>query len=101
MSGSRLTTLDASFLEVESASAHMHVGWAATLRPAGRAAAPTLRGAARPRAGRMGRAPRYRQRLASVPLGVHDPVWVDDPTSTSTATCTPAPRATSASSWTR
>ena len=24
-------------------------------------------------------APRYRQRLAAVPFGVHDPVWVDDP----------------------
>ena len=33
MSGSRLTTLDASFLEVESASAHMHVGWAARFAP--------------------------------------------------------------------
>ena len=26
----------------------------------------------------MGRAPRYRQRLAGVPLALHDPVWVDD-----------------------
>ena len=29
MSETRLSTLDASFLEVESPSAHMHVGWAA------------------------------------------------------------------------
>jgi diacylglycerol O-acyltransferase len=29
-------------------------------------------------AGRVGRAPRYRQRLAGVPLALHDPVWVDD-----------------------
>ncbi|MBN1529462.1 MAG: wax ester/triacylglycerol synthase family O-acyltransferase [Thermoleophilaceae bacterium] len=78
MSGSRLTTLDASFLELESSSAHMHVGWAA------RFAAPA--GERRPRfdelrehvAGRMGRAPRYRQKLATVPLSLHDPVWVDD-----------------------
>ena len=27
----------------------------------------------------MERAHRYRQRLAGVPLGVHEPVWVDDP----------------------
>ena len=27
----------------------------------------------------MSRAPRYRQKLAEVPLGVNDPVWVDDP----------------------
>ena len=26
----------------------------------------------------MGRAPRYRQKLASVPLSLHDPVWIDD-----------------------
>src|SRR3954468_9404162 len=78
MAATRLTTLDASFLEVESPSAHMHVGWAATFAPP--------EGRPRPRfedfrdhvAGRMSRAPRYRQRLAPVPLGVHDPVWVDD-----------------------
>jgi diacylglycerol O-acyltransferase / wax synthase len=28
---------------------------------------------------RMEHAHRYRQKLAEVPLGVHDPVWVDDP----------------------
>ena len=26
----------------------------------------------------MARAPRYRQKLARVPLSLHDPVWVDD-----------------------
>ena len=26
----------------------------------------------------MGRAPRYRQKLAPVPLQMHEPVWVDD-----------------------
>src|SRR5207245_9149170 len=29
---------------------------------------------------RLGRTPRYRQKLAEVPLGVNDPVWVDDDT---------------------
>ena len=29
-------------------------------------------------AARLGRAAHYRQRLANVPFGVHDPVWVDD-----------------------
>jgi len=33
MSDSRLTSLDASFLEVESPTAHMHVGWAALFKP--------------------------------------------------------------------
>jgi diacylglycerol O-acyltransferase len=78
MSDNRLTPLDASFLEVESQTAHMHVGWAAVFAPP--------RGRPRPRfeelrdhvAGRLSNAPRYRQRLAEVPLGVNDPVWVDD-----------------------
>src|SRR5688500_16748716 len=30
-------------------------------------------------AGRLERAPRYRQRVEDVPLGVNHPVWVDDP----------------------
>lgn len=33
MSDNRLTALDASFLEVESPAAHMHVGWAALFKP--------------------------------------------------------------------
>ena len=33
MPSDRLSPLDASFLEVESATAHMHVGWAATFLP--------------------------------------------------------------------
>ena len=34
MSSTRLTSLDASFLEVESSTAHMHVGWASLFAPA-------------------------------------------------------------------
>ena len=78
MSDNRLTTLDASFLEVESPSAHMHVGWAAHFaEPRGRAR-PTFAELRDHIASRMSRAPRYRQKLAEVPLGVNDPVWVDD-----------------------
>jgi WS/DGAT/MGAT family acyltransferase len=74
----RLSMLDCSFLEVESTSAHMHVGWAALFRPPADTSRPTF-GAVRDHiAGRMGRAPRYRQRLAWVPFDVSDPVWVDD-----------------------
>jgi diacylglycerol O-acyltransferase / wax synthase len=78
MAASRLTTLDASFLEVESASAHMHVGWAATFAPPRDGVRPRFEQLRDHVAGRMSRAPRYRQRLEDVPLGVHDPVWVDD-----------------------
>jgi diacylglycerol O-acyltransferase len=79
MSSTRLTSLDASFLEVETPSAHMHVGWAAIFAPPeGRRRPPftTLRDHVEER---LGRAPRYRQKLLGVPLGVSEPVWVDDP----------------------
>ena len=65
----------------------MHVGWAATF-------APPENGYPRPSffelrdhvATRLSRAPRYRQKLAGVPLGVNDPVWWTTTTSTSRAT---------------
>lgn len=76
MTFSRLSSLDASFLDVESATAHMHVGWVALFAPPdGGTSFEDLRDHI---AARMGRAPRYRQKLATVPLGLHDPVWVDD-----------------------
>jgi diacylglycerol O-acyltransferase / wax synthase len=75
----RMSALDASFLEVESPAAHMHVGWVARFgRPEGRRA-PSLEELRGHIAGRLADAPRYRQRLVSVPLAVHDPVWTDDP----------------------
>ena len=74
----RLTALDASFLEAETASAHMHVGWAALFDPPEGGSRPSFDDLLAHIAGRMARAPRYRQRLAEVPLGAADPVWVDD-----------------------
>ena len=68
MSDNRLTPLDASFLEVESPSAHMHVGWAALFgEPRGRLR-PTFEELRDHVASRMSRAPRYRQKLAELPL---------------------------------
>ena len=79
VSGERLSALDASFLAVERPGTPMHVGWVATLRPArGRRAPGFAELRATSPAGWRG-APRFRQRLAGVPLGLHDPVWVDDP----------------------
>ncbi len=78
MAADRLTPLDASFLEVETASAHMHVGWAAAFSRPSAGAAPTFEQLRDHIARRLPRAPRYRQRLAGVPLGVNRPVWVDD-----------------------
>src|SRR5436305_3307026 len=79
MSSTRLTSLDASFLEVESPTAHMHVGWASVLAPPPDGRLPTLPDVLDHVESRMARAPRYRQKLAHVPLDVSDPVWVDDP----------------------
>ena len=75
MSATRLSALDASFLAVESERSPMHVGWVSTFdgpRPGFEALRDHL-------AGRVEGAPRYRQKLAPVPLGLHEPVWVDDP----------------------
>src|SRR5690242_4154865 len=74
----RLSALDDSFLAVENASAHMHVGWAAAFRkPEGRQA-PRFEELRDHIASRLPRAPRFRQRIAPVPLGLNAPIWVDD-----------------------
>ena len=78
MKGTRLTPLDGSFLRVESAAAHMHIGWKGFFapRPDGRPIAlAELRASI---AGRLRHAPRFRQRLAFPPAGIAEPVWVDD-----------------------
>ena len=72
----RLSSLDASFLSVETATAHMHVGWVAVFAPPPEGA--TFAQLRDHIASRLSRAPRYRQKLASVPFGLHGPVWVDD-----------------------
>jgi WS/DGAT/MGAT family acyltransferase len=75
----RLSSLDASFLVAESETAHMHVGWAAVFTPPADGPRPTFEELREHIAQRLSRAPRYRQRLASSPLGIDAPSWVDDP----------------------
>jgi diacylglycerol O-acyltransferase len=75
----RLSALDASFLEVETLAAHMHVGWVAHYTGADGRPVPGFDELREHIAGRLRVAPRYRQRLVSVPMGLHDPVWADDP----------------------
>ena len=75
----RLSALDASFLANESQLAPMHVGWVASFDPPEHGPAPTAEELASHIGARLDGAHRYRQRLAEVPLGVHDPVWIDDP----------------------
>ena len=73
----RLSALDASFLTVESPSAHMHVGWAATFAPPADGPPPSFEVLFHHIAGRLGRAPRYRQRIAPDALGLNAPLWID------------------------
>lgn len=75
----RLSSLDASFLRVETPTAHMHVGWLAHLDlPPGADRFDTT-GLTERIASRLHLVPRFRQRVTAVPLGVGEPVWRDDP----------------------
>jgi diacylglycerol O-acyltransferase len=74
----RLSALDAAFVAVETPSAHMHVGWAAVCSPPADGRRPRFAELRAHIAQRLPRAPRYRQRLAPVPFGVHNPEWIDD-----------------------
>ena len=74
MAGDRLSPLDTSFLHLEDATSHMHV--AAVLVFAGRP--PTYERLLAHIESRLSLVPRYRQRLAQVPLAQARPRWVDD-----------------------
>ncbi len=71
----RLSGLDASFLHLERAGAHMHVASCMTFA----GAPPSYDELVRQTESRLHLVPRYRQRLADVPLQQGRPVWVDDP----------------------
>jgi diacylglycerol O-acyltransferase / wax synthase len=72
----RLSALDSTFLHLEDDStAHMHV--ASVMVFEGRA--PTPEELVEHILNRLHLVPRYRQRLAHVPLGQGRPVWTDDP----------------------
>jgi len=72
----RLTALDSAFLHLEDHStAHMHV--ASVMVFDGKA--PTLQELVEHVENRLHLVPRYRQRLAFVPLSQGRPVWTDDP----------------------
>src|SRR5215204_6558855 len=75
MSSDRLTGLDASFLHLEDATSHMHVAGVMIFEGSPPPYEELLEAIER----RLGLVPRYRQRLAFVPLGQGRPKWVDDP----------------------
>ncbi len=78
MTRERLSALDASFLAIEGPTAPMHVGWVAVFDAPEKGPRPEFPELFEHIAGRLRSAPRYRQRLAGVPLGLHEPIWVDD-----------------------
>jgi diacylglycerol O-acyltransferase len=75
MASDRLTGLDASFLHLEDAASHMHVAGVMIFDGSPPPYEELLAAIER----RLGLVPRYRQRLAFVPLSQGRPKWVDDP----------------------
>src|SRR5271154_1381980 len=72
----RLTALDSTFLHLEDhSSAHMHVAMVMIFK----GEAPTPQELVDHILSRLHLVPRYRQRLAYVPLGQGRPIWTDDP----------------------
>jgi diacylglycerol O-acyltransferase / wax synthase len=72
----RLSAIDASFLHQEKQSSHMHVGALAVFE----GPPPAREDFCAHLEARLGRVPRYRQKLAFPPLEAGRPFWVDDPT---------------------
>jgi diacylglycerol O-acyltransferase len=70
----RLTVLDEMFLHLEGPDTHMHVGGVAIYD----GPPPDYQDLLDMVSSRLHLAPRFRQRLATVPLGLGRPVWVDD-----------------------
>ena len=75
MAGDRLSALDASFLHLEDESAHMHVACVLTFEGEPPPYGEFMEAIER----RLHLVPRYRQKLAWVPLNQGRPRWVDDP----------------------
>ena len=75
MATDRLTPLDTSFLHLEDPVTHMHVACAMVFE----GDPPSYEEFLEHLESRLGLVPRYRQRLAHVPLAQGRPKWVDDP----------------------
>src|SRR3954466_5344009 len=76
----QLTSLDAQFLAVESATTYGHVGGLAVYDPASAPGGSLgIKDICRLRAGPPPPPPPLRRRLVSVPLGLDHPYWIEDP----------------------
>jgi WS/DGAT/MGAT family acyltransferase len=71
----RMSPLDASFLHIEDARNHMHIGSVAIFE----GPPPTYDEFAGMLASKLPRVPRYRQVVRFTPYGLGRPVWADDP----------------------
>ena len=71
----RMSPLDASFLHIENAVSHMHIGSAAIFE----GPPPEHEEILRAIGAKLPFVPRYRQKVQFVPLALGRPVWVDDP----------------------
>jgi WS/DGAT/MGAT family acyltransferase len=70
-----MSPMDASFLHLEGPMNPMHIGGVSIFE----GPAPPFERLEEMVAGKLGRVPRYRQKVRFVPLGLGRPVWVDDP----------------------
>ncbi|HEX4866568.1 MAG TPA: wax ester/triacylglycerol synthase family O-acyltransferase [Acidimicrobiales bacterium] len=75
----RLSGLDAAFLALETPSSHMHVASLAIFDPSTADGPLTLERIVEVYGQRLHLAPPFRRRLATVPLGLHHPLWIEDP----------------------
>jgi diacylglycerol O-acyltransferase / wax synthase len=77
MAPERLSSLDASFLYLERPAMHMHVAGVSVFEPRADGSL-TYADVRRVVEARLHLAPRMRQRVLRVPLGLARPIWVDD-----------------------
>ena len=75
----RLSGVDATFLYMETPSMHMHVAGIGVYEPGTAGEGFVRERILEETEKRLHLAPSFRERLAFVPLGLHHPVWVDDP----------------------
>ena len=74
----RLNDQDAQILTLESGNVRGHTCKLVILEPRGSGPAPSVEELREHIATRLDRAPRFRRRLVPTPLGIANPVWIDD-----------------------
>ena len=75
----RMTGMDAGFLYMETPTIHMHTIKAAIIDPATVPGGYTFERFREVLGERLHLLPPFRRRVVEVPLGLHHPVWIDDP----------------------